>query len=190
MELTAVCKDGTVVPVEVSLSPVELDEGLLIATAIRDVSERKKLEAQLRDKERLAEMGKMAAIFAHEAANPLNGISTIIQLIKESIPAEYLGSIIDLSTEVSRQRDRVAAIRRRSTLYFETIRLIGKKYRLETLPESCRSPDYIYIFINFSENGFLTTVLCMHLLLTSPLCFSFKERSRYGSRNCSTCSDR
>ncbi len=101
VELTALCKDGTAIPVEVSLSPVELDEGLLIATAIRDVSERKKLEGQLREKERLAEMGTMAAIFAHEAANPLNGISTISQLIKELIPAEYLGLMNDLDTEVS-----------------------------------------------------------------------------------------
>lgn len=44
MELTAVRTDGTAIPVEVSLSPVELDEGLLIATAIRDVSERKSLK--------------------------------------------------------------------------------------------------------------------------------------------------
>jgi PAS domain S-box-containing protein len=116
MELTAVSKDGTVVPVEVSLSPVELDEGLLIATAIRDVSERKKLEAQLRDKERLAEMGKMAAIFAHEAANPLNGISTTIQLIKESIPAEYLSSFNDLNTEVSRLGSLLNQFRSFSTL--------------------------------------------------------------------------
>ena len=100
IELTAVSKDGTAIPVEVSLSPVELDEGLLIATAIRDVSERKKLEAQLREKERLAEMGKMAAIFAHEVANPLNGISTSAQLIKETLPEKYQDLIGDLSADI------------------------------------------------------------------------------------------
>jgi two-component system sensor kinase FixL len=101
MELTALCKDGTAIPVEVSLSPIELEEGLLITAAIRDVRERKKLEAQLSEKERLAEMGKMAAIFAHEVANPLQGISTISQLLKESVPADYLGLMNDLETEVA-----------------------------------------------------------------------------------------
>jgi protein-histidine pros-kinase len=51
MELTALAADGSGIPVEVSLSPVELDEGLMIASAIRDVRERKKLEAKLRERE-------------------------------------------------------------------------------------------------------------------------------------------
>ena len=42
---------------------------------MRDVRERKELEEKLRAKERLADMGMTAAIFVHELANPLNGIS-------------------------------------------------------------------------------------------------------------------
>ena len=102
MELTALCKDGSGIPVEVSLSPVELDDGLLIASAIRDVRERKKLERRLREKERLAEMGAIAAIFAHEIANPLTGISFTAQLIKDEIPAESQSLINNLSTEIYR----------------------------------------------------------------------------------------
>jgi PAS domain S-box-containing protein len=37
--------DGTEVPIEVSLSPVEADDRLLVSAAIRDVSDRKRLEA-------------------------------------------------------------------------------------------------------------------------------------------------
>jgi len=102
MELTALCKNGSGIPVEVSLSPVELDEGLLIASAIRDVRERKKLEGKLREKERLAEMGTIAAIFAHEVANPLTGISFNAQLIKNGLPTEYQSLINNLSTEIYR----------------------------------------------------------------------------------------
>jgi light-regulated signal transduction histidine kinase (bacteriophytochrome) len=40
-------KDGTEFPVEISLSPIQTGEGLLVAAAIRDVSERKRYEAQL-----------------------------------------------------------------------------------------------------------------------------------------------
>jgi len=102
MELTGLCKDGIGIPVEVSLSPVELDDGSLIASAIRDVRERKKLEGRLRESARLAEMGTIAAIFAHEVANPLTGISSNAQLIKNELPTEYHGLINNLSTEIYR----------------------------------------------------------------------------------------
>lgn len=41
MELAALCKDGTPIPVEVSLSPIALEKELLIASAIRDISARR-----------------------------------------------------------------------------------------------------------------------------------------------------
>ena len=48
LELSAQRKDGSIVPVEISLSPVHVNNGLRVAAIVRDVSDRKSAEEKLR----------------------------------------------------------------------------------------------------------------------------------------------
>lgn len=67
MELYGQHKDGHEIPVAVSLSPVETHEGLLVSSAIRDISERKRADEQLR--EQAAVLQRQAALLdvAHDS---------------------------------------------------------------------------------------------------------------------------
>lgn len=70
--------DGTEFPVDISLSPLATKEGMLVLTAIRDVSARIAMQAQLDasrvqiiSSARLSALGMMAGSVAHEINNPL-----------------------------------------------------------------------------------------------------------------------
>ena len=74
-------KDGTEFPVEISLSPLETEEGTLVSGAVRDITERKRAEEGVRQAQaerahvsRLASMGELTASIAHEINQPLTVI--------------------------------------------------------------------------------------------------------------------
>ncbi len=71
--------DGTEFPVEISLSPIETEDGILVSSAIRDITERKSFEQALREKnDELADANRakdqFLATMSHELRTPLNVI--------------------------------------------------------------------------------------------------------------------
>jgi len=66
--------NGEEFPIEASISKVESDGKKRFTVILRDISERNRLEFQLRQTERLAEMGTLASGMAHEIGTPMNVI--------------------------------------------------------------------------------------------------------------------
>ena len=127
---------------------------------VRDITHRKETEERLQQIERLATLGTTAAVFAHEIGNPLNGLSTSLQLAEKLLKTSdtpnplLLETIQAASQEVQRLNSLLQdyrAFARPRHLNLEATDL--RRAVLEVLGPSMRSyrNSGINVNIEFSE---------------------------------------
>ena len=98
-------KDGSAFWASVLITALYDTGGRLygFAKVVRDITERKETERKLRERERLAMLGTTAAVFAHEIGNPLNALSTSLQLVTEEIARLVHDPLVEETLEIARQ---------------------------------------------------------------------------------------
>ncbi|MDZ7339683.1 MAG: PAS domain S-box protein [candidate division KSB1 bacterium] len=130
-ELIIPTKSGKPVHIGFSVAPRLDDKNQRVGTIIsfRDISEIKRLQAEMIKMDRLASLGVLASGIAHEIKNPLAGIKTMAQSLQEETDTddhrrEYLERIV-------RQVDRLDGLLRTFFSFARPQQPVRRKHRLE-----------------------------------------------------------
>ena len=101
-------KDGTPITFSLTVAPIYDATDSYVGTTgiVRDVTAIKQLQLQLLERERLAAIGELAAMVAHEVRNPLAGIRGGCEILLEGYPEGDTRH--DIGVEIIHQVDRLS----------------------------------------------------------------------------------
>ncbi len=106
----AVRSDGTSFPSEVSSSPLVTDEGLLVTSAVRDMSERQRNEERIEERNRqLAALNQELEAFSYSVSHDLRAPLRSIEGFSKILLRDYAGQQLDETAAGYLERMRTAA---------------------------------------------------------------------------------
>jgi PAS domain S-box-containing protein len=107
-------KDGTEVPIEVGLTPMQTGAGSVVLAAIVDITERQRLQREAQRATHFAVLGRLAASLSHDIRNPLGAAVMHVDLVEEELrapapdsPAQIAESLAEIKTQLARLDDLV-----------------------------------------------------------------------------------
>ena len=115
-------RDGTPIPVEISATLIDDYEGQPAILAVtRDITERKRLQQQYIEAQRMETVGQLAGGIAHQFNNLLTGLSGYAHFAKDSLlpgdPARAdIDQVIDVSQQLTDLTRRLLAYARRQVI--------------------------------------------------------------------------
>jgi len=133
-------RDGREMPIGFTVTRLTDAAGVLTGWIVvfQDLSQWRKLQEELRLKDRMAAVGELAAGLAHEVGNPLAAISGSVQLLSSSLgTSDSHRRLLDIIVKESQRLDRTikgflrfAKPKERSTVRFDIAALLAENTAL------------------------------------------------------------
>jgi two-component system, LuxR family, sensor kinase FixL len=178
-EVTGKRQDGSIFPMDLAISEVNLGTRRWFTGFVRDLSRRKRAEQEMQRADRLALVGQLASGLAHEIGTPLNVIAGNAELLRldlrqHGIALSGLDTIVEQADRITRLIERLLTFARTKEqpaelLSLETplasaLRLLETRFRREAitvlveapadLPVACGAADQLeQVFLNVLVNA-------------------------------------
>ena len=127
IEITGVHKSGKVIPIELSIIPIQLAEGVTFSAFIRDITlykqSKEEMEDALRQQQELNKMrSRFLSMTSHELRTPLTTLKSNVEIVKHRIGKAKNGEPLVLEKPVSRMESQLSRLNE----LMNSILLIGK----------------------------------------------------------------
>ena len=121
-------RNGQAFPVEMQVLPVQDSESGVVMVGFRDVSADEEIRQRTQQLEQRAVLGEVTAVFAHEVRNPINNISTGLQLLQVKLPPndpnqENIERLINDCMRLNHLMESVLSFSRQLVHKFEEVNL-------------------------------------------------------------------
>jgi two-component system sensor kinase FixL len=139
LDLSALRKDGAEFAAEISLSPIEVEGRPCVIAAVRDVTERKKLEERARlwrkAQEEVRERDEFLSIASHELRTPVTALQLQLQLLQRAAQRsiEELPRVLEGKVDVLERQTRRISLLVNELLDVSRMRLGKLELRYEPL---------------------------------------------------------
>jgi PAS domain S-box-containing protein len=126
-------RDGTPFPVHLRASPFTEQAYSRLLIVLKDQSEQQEIEDQTESLTQRALLGEVSAIFAHEVRNPINNISTGVQLVASRLGSDH--PLYDSLEKVRKECNRLDQLMSDVLLFARPLRLNIEPINLADLME-------------------------------------------------------